>query len=72
MRKQKKYQVVIVKRIIVIFVLLAAVFIGACAGEKTADMWPATAVFDTSVGGFKVKLATDRAHKTCENFINLA
>ncbi len=60
------------KRIIAIFVLLAAVFIGACAGEKPADMGPATAVFDTSMGVFKVKLATDLAPKTCENFINLA
>ncbi|MEQ2814056.1 peptidylprolyl isomerase [Phascolarctobacterium faecium] len=35
-------------------------------------MKPATAVFETSMGDFEVKLATDLAPKTCENFINLA
>lgn len=40
--------------------------------EPAVAVKPATALFKTSLGDFEVKLATDQAPKTCENFITLA
>ena len=64
------------KRIVLICVLLLCmVGLTACGQEKkesAVKAEPATAVFQTSMGDFEVKLATDYAPKTSENFIKLA
>ena len=45
----------------------------ACGSEtQQPKAAPATAVFETNMGNFEIKLATDLAPKTCENFISLA
>ena len=63
------------KKLITICLLLLCVFtLTACGQEekKAAPAEPATAVFNTSMGDFEVKLATDKAPKTTANFIKLA
>lgn len=65
------------KRLLIIFlVILCSLSVVACGNEKkveqAASMNQATAIFETSMGNFEVKLATDLAPKTCENFISLA
>ena len=52
----------------------------ACGGQEqkatattvAGDVKPAVAVFDTNLGTFEVKLATEDAPLTCGNFIKLA
>ena len=64
------------KKILVLcMLLLCMVGLTACGQEKkesAVKAEPATAVFQTSMGDFEVKLATDYAPKTSENFIKLA
>ncbi|MGM9529065.1 MAG: peptidylprolyl isomerase, partial [Phascolarctobacterium sp.] len=64
------------KRIVLIcMLLLCMVGLAACGTEKKENAVkaePVTAVFQTSMGDFEVKLATDYAPKTSENFIKLA
>ena len=63
------------KKLLTICLLLVCVFtLTACGQEekKAAPAEPATAVFNTSMGDFEVKLATDKAPKTTANFIKLA
>lgn len=54
--------------------LLCMMGLAACGQgkEQPVKAEPATAVFQTSMGDFEVKLATDYAPKTSENFIKLA
>ena len=65
------------KKILILCLLVFSSFsVVACGSETKSEpdavpMKPATAVFETSMGDFEVKLATDLAPKTCENFINL-
>lgn len=61
------------KKILFIFLIIMSVCgITACGQEKKQPAEPATAVFDTGMGSFEVKLATDLAPATCANFIRLA
>ena len=66
------------KKLLILCLLVFSSFsVVACGSETKSEpdavpMKPATAVFETSMGDFEVKLATDLAPKTCENFINLA
>lgn len=66
------------KKLLILCLLIFSSFsVVACGSETKSEpaavpMKPATAVFETSMGDFEVKLATDLAPKTCENFINLA
>ena len=63
------------KKLLTICLLLVCGFtLTACGQEekKAAPAEPATAVFNTSMGDFEVKLATDKAPKTTANFIKLA
>ena len=64
------------KKILVLCMLLLCMMgLTACGQEKkesAVKAEPATAVFQTSMGDFEVKLATDYAPKTSENFIKLA
>ena len=63
------------KRILVLCMLLLCLAgLTACGQEKEQPVKaePATAVFQTNMGDFEVKLATDYAPKTSENFIKLA
>ena len=62
------------KILLLCMLLLCMVGLTACGQEKEAPVKaePATAVFQTSMGEFEVKLATDYAPKTSENFIKLA
>ena len=68
----------ILKKLLILCLLIFSSFSVVACGSETkseqaaAPMKPATAVFETSMGDFEVKLATDLAPKTCENFINLA
>jgi cyclophilin family peptidyl-prolyl cis-trans isomerase len=68
----------ILKKLLILCLLVFSSFsVVACGSETKREpdavpMKPATAVFETSMGDFEVKLATDLAPKTCENFINLA
>ena len=68
----------ILKKLLILCLLVFSSFsVVACGSETKSEpdavpMKPATAVFETSMGDFEVKLATDLAPKTCENFINLA
>ena len=63
------------KVLVLCMLLLCMVGLTACGQEKkesAVKAEPATAVFQTSMGDFEVKLATDYAPKTSENFIKLA
>lgn len=62
------------KLIFVLAVILCIFSVTACGQDKNAviNAKPATAVFETNMGTFEVKLATDYAPKTSENFISLA
>ena len=63
------------KKILVLCLLLLCMAgLTACGQEKEQPVKaePATAVFQTNMGDFEVKLATDYAPKTSENFIKLA
>ena len=63
------------KKILVLCLLLLCMAgLTACGQEKEHPVKtePATAVFQTNMGDFEVKLATDYAPKTSENFIKLA
>ncbi len=63
------------RKIFAICLLLVCMLgLTACGQEKEQPVKaePATAVFQTSMGDFEVKLATDYAPKTSENFIKLA
>src|SRR5574344_1038503 len=65
----------IMKKILVLCLLLLCMAgLTACGQEKEQPVKaePATAVFQTNMGDFEVKLATDYAPKTSENFIKLA
>ena len=67
-------------------IAVCCVFLAACGGQEkkagagTAEkkaaaapsVKPATAVFITNMGEFRVKLATKEAPVTCANFIKLA
>ena len=63
----------------VILLVFRAIFT-ACGGQEqkarattvVRDVKPAVAVFDTNMGTFEVKLATEEAPLTCGNFIKLA
>ena len=63
------------KKLLILCLLVFSSFsVVACGSETKSEpdavpMKPATAVFETSMGDFEVKLATDLAPKTCENFI---
>ena len=61
------------KFLLICLMLVCALSLTACGQEKqeAAKAEPATAVFSTSMGDFEVKLATDYAPKTSENFIKL-
>ena len=61
------------KILLLCMLLLCMAGLTACGQEKEAPVKaePATAVFQTSMGDFEVKLATDYAPKTSENFIAL-
>ena len=66
---------ILMKKIILLCLLLLCMAgITACGQEKeqAVKAEPATAVFQTSMGDFEIKLATDYAPKTSENFIKLA
>ena len=73
-----KQEDMILKKLLILCLLVFSSFsVVACGSETKSEpdavpMKPATAVFETSMGDFEVKLATDLAPKTCENFINLA
>lgn len=61
------------KRFILMLALLVlALGVSACgkAGDRTSAQ-PATAIFETSMGNFEVKLATEQAPETSANFIKL-
>lgn len=62
------------KLLVICLLLVCAMALTACGQEKEAQpkAEPATAVFSTTMGDFEVKLATDYAPKTSENFIKLA
>lgn len=64
------------KRILIIcFMLLSMFALTACGSEKQSEApkaEPATAVFETNMGNFEIKLATDYAPLTTKNFIDLA
>ena len=63
------------KLLIICLMLVCALGLTACGQEKqeqTPKAEPATAVFNTSMGDFEVKLATDYAPETSKNFITLA
>lgn len=64
------------KRILLLCMLLLCMFtLTACGNEKKAEtpkVEPTTAVFETSMGNFEIKLATDYAPNTSKNFIELA
>jgi len=62
------------KRILLLCMLLLCMFtFTACGSEKAAPKAePATAVFETNMGNFEIKLATDYAPITSKNFIDLA
>ena len=63
------------KLLIVCLMLVCALLITACGQKKQEQApkaEPATAVFNTSMGDFEVKLATDYAPETSKNFITLA
>ena len=63
------------KKIFLLCMLLICMLgLTACGQEKEQPVKaePATAVFQTNMGDFEVKLATDYAPKTSENFIKLA
>jgi len=63
------------KILLVIMMLVALLGVSACGSTKESapapNAKPATAVFETNMGNFEIKLATDYAPKTCENFITL-
>ena len=63
------------KFILLCLLLVCALAVTACGQEKEpapVKAAPATAVFNTSMGDFEIRLATDYAPKTSENFIKLA
>ena len=63
------------KLLIICLMLVCALVLTACGQEKQEQVLkaePATAVFNTSMGDFEVKLATDYAPETSKNFITLA
>lgn len=63
------------KKFLSVFVLcLFLIGVTGCGKniDKPTEADPATAIFETSMGVFEVKLATDYAPKTSENFIKLA
>lgn len=63
------------KKILLACMLVLFMFsLTACGSEKKAEApkaEPATAVFDTTMGSFEIKLATDYAPLTTKNFIDL-
>lgn len=62
------------KKIVLICMLLISMFtLTACGSEKqeAPKAEPATAVFETNMGTFEIKLATDYAPNTSKNFIDL-
>ena len=63
------------KIILMMMMVIALLGITACGSSKEAApapaAKPATAVFETNMGNFEIKLATDYAPKTSENFITL-
>lgn len=63
------------KRILLICMLLVFSFcMCACGGKKeeaAPNLPPSTAVFETNMGNFEIKLATELAPRTCDNFIKL-
>lgn len=64
------------KKILLLCLMLLCMFtFTACGSEKTPEApkaEPATAVFETTMGNFEIKLATDYAPNTSKNFIDLA
>lgn len=62
------------KKILLLCMLIMCSMIAVACGseEQKPAAKPATAVFETNMGSFEVKLATDLAPKTSENFISLA
>ena len=63
------------KLLIICLMLVCALVLTACGQvkqEQAPKAEPATAVFNTSMGDFEVKLATDYAPETSKNFITLA
>lgn len=62
------------KLLLICLLFVFALSVTACGQEKEKNIVaePATAVFNTNMGDFEVKLATDYAPNTCANFIKLA
>ena len=61
------------KLFLICMLILCSLAASACGKEAEAPKAePATAVFETSMGSFEIKLATDLAPNTCANFIKLA
>lgn len=61
------------KIFIVCMLIICSMAAVACGSEeKSVKAEPATAVFETSMGTFEIKLATDLAPVTTGNFISLA
>ena len=58
------------KKLFALCLLCAVFFCAACGSGKAAA--PATAVLETSLGTVEIKLATELAPRTCQNFIALA
>ncbi len=73
----KQEDMILKKLLILCLVIFCSFSVIACGSETKNEpaavpLKPATAVFETSMGTFEVKLATELAPKTCENFIELA
>ena len=64
------------KKILMLCLLMITMFTFTACGSETKEnapkAEPATAVFETNMGNFEIKLATDYAPKTSQNFIDLA
>ncbi len=60
------------KILFVLLIIMSCFGLTACGQEKKQPAEPATAVFETTMGTFEVKLATDLAPATSANFIKLA
>ena len=66
----------IMKKFLIICLMLVCALVLTACGQEKQEQAPkaesATAVFNTSMGDFEVKLATDYAPETSKNFITLA
>lgn len=61
------------KLFLICMLILCSLGTSACGKEaEVPKAEPATAVFETSMGSFEIRLATELAPNTCANFISLA